>query len=70
MSAKYKVSGMTCGGCVRSVTNAITARDSAAKVEVDLPTGIVSVEGNLSEDAVKDAVEGAGFDFEGRAVAA
>jgi copper chaperone len=70
MSAKYKVSGMTCGGCVRSVTNAITARDSAAKVEVDLPTGIVSVEGDLSEDAVKDAVEGAGFDFEGRAVAA
>ena len=70
MSAKYKVSGMTCGGCVRSVTNAITARDSAAKVEVDLPTGIVSVEGDLSEDAVKNAVEGAGFDFEGRAVAA
>jgi copper chaperone len=70
MSAKYKVSGMTCGGCVRSVTNAIIARDSAAKVEVDLPTGIVSVEGDLSEDAVKDAVEGAGFDFEGRAVAA
>ena len=70
MAAKYKVSGMTCGGCVRSVTNAITARDSAAKVEVDLPTGIVSVEGDLSEDAVKDAVEGAGFDFEGRAVAA
>jgi copper chaperone len=70
MSAKYKVSGMTCGGCVRSVTNAITARNSAAKVEVDLPTGIVSVEGDLSEDIVKDAVEGAGFDFEGRAVAA
>lgn len=70
MSAKYKVSGMTCGGCVRSVTNAITARNSAVKVEVDLPTGIVSVEGELSEDAVKDAVEGAGFDFEGRAAAA
>lgn len=70
MSAKYKVSGMTCGGCARSVTNAITARASAAKVEVDLPTGIVSVDGDLSEDAVKDAVEGAGFDFEGRAVAA
>ncbi len=69
MSAKYKVSGMTCGGCVRSVTNAITARDSAAKVEVDLPTGVVTVDGDLSEDTVKDAVEGAGFDFGGRAAA-
>ena len=70
MSAKYKVSGMTCGGCVRSVTNAITARDSAAKVEIDLPTGVVTVDGDLSEDTVKDAVEGAGFDFGGTAVAA
>jgi len=70
MAAKYKVSGMTCGGCVRAVTNAITARDAGAKVEVDLPTGIVSIEGNLSEDTVKDAVEGAGFDFGGAAAAA
>ena len=69
MSAKYKVSGMTCGGCVRSVTNAITARNSAVKVEVDLPTGVVTVDGDLSEDTVKDAVEGAGFDFGGKAAA-
>ena len=69
MAAKYKVSGMTCGGCVRSVTNAITARDATVKVEVDLPAGIVSVEGDLSEDTVKDAVEGAGFDFGGKAAA-
>jgi copper chaperone len=70
MAAKYKVSGMTCGGCVRSITNAITARDATAKGEVDMPAGIVSVEGDLSEDAVKDAVEGAGFDFGGTAAAA
>ena len=70
MAAKYKVSGMTCGGCVRAVTNAITARDAAAQVEVDLPAGVVSVEGDLSEDTVKDAVEGAGFDFGGVAAAA
>jgi copper chaperone len=69
MAAKYKVSGMTCGGCVRSVTNAITARDATAKVEVDLPAGIVTVDGSLSEDTVKDAVEGAGFDFGGKAAA-
>jgi len=69
MAAKYKVSGMTCGGCVRSVTNAITAHDATAKVEVDLPAGIVTVDGDLSEDTVKDAVEGAGFDFGGKVAA-
>jgi len=70
MATKYKVSGMTCGGCVRSVTNAITARNANAKVEVDLPAGIVSIEGDLSEDTVKDAVEDAGFEFGGTAAAA
>ena len=70
MSTKYKVSGMTCGGCARSVANAITAKDGQAKVEVDLAAGTVAVDGSLSADAVKDAVEGAGFDFDGVAAAA
>ena len=67
MTEKYKVSGMTCGGCARSVTNAILAKNGQAKVEVDLPTGTVSVAGGLAVDEVKDAVEGAGFDFHGKA---
>ena len=66
MSEKYKVDGMTCGGCARSVTNAITKLAPNARVEVDLPTGIVTVDG-ADADAVKDAVEGAGFDFGGKA---
>jgi len=64
MSETYKVDGMTCGGCVRSVTNAITRVAPDAKVEVDLPTGRVTVDG-ADADAVKKAVEGAGFDFGG-----
>lgn len=66
MSEKYKVDGMTCGGCVRSVTNAITKLAPDATVAVDLPTGIVTVDGADAE-AVKTAVEGAGFDFGGQA---
>ena len=30
------ISGMTCGGCVRSVTNVLTALDGVAKAEVSL----------------------------------
>lgn len=66
MSEKYKVDGMTCGGCVRSVTNAITRLAPAATVEVDLSAGIVTVDGADAE-AVKSAVEDAGFDFGGKA---
>lgn len=66
MSAKYKVDGMTCGGCARSVTNAITKLAPGATVAVDLPTGIVTVDGADSEQ-VRNAVEGAGFDFGGTA---
>lgn len=66
MSERYKVDGMTCGGCARSVTNAITKLAPNAKVEVDLTAGTVSVDGALS-DTVKKAVEAAGFDFAGQA---
>ncbi|WP_431858786.1 heavy-metal-associated domain-containing protein [Azospirillum sp.] len=66
MSETYKVDGMTCGGCVRSVTNAITKLAPNATVAVDLPTGIVTVDG-ADADTVKNAVEGAGFDFGGKA---
>jgi len=66
MNGKYKVDGMTCGGCVRSVTNAITKLAPNARVEVDLPTGLVTVDG-ADEGLVRDAVEGAGFDFGGKA---
>ncbi|HEY0838094.1 MAG TPA: heavy-metal-associated domain-containing protein [Azospirillum sp.] len=66
MAETYKVDGMTCGGCVRSVTNAITKAAPGAMVTVDLPTGTVSVDG-APADTVKAAVEGAGFEFKGAA---
>jgi len=67
MAQAYIVSGMTCGGCARSVTNAIMAKDSSAKVDVDLVSGTVKVDGALTTDQVRDAVEGAGFEFKGAA---
>jgi copper chaperone len=62
----YRVSGMTCGGCVRAVTNAIKAAAPAARVDVDLPNGRVTVEG-AGADVVHRAVEDAGFGFGGKA---
>lgn len=66
MSDTYKVSGMTCGGCAKSVTNAILDAAPEAKVEVDLEGKAVIVDGT-QEAIVKTAVEAAGFEFMGRA---
>ena len=55
---------MTCEGCVRSVTNALE-KANGTEVRVDLATKTVEV-ATLGEDAVKQVIEDAGFDFGGR----
>jgi copper chaperone len=64
MTTKYKIEGMTCNGCVRSVTNALESAN-ATEVLVDLASKTVEV-GTLGEDVVKQVIEDAGFDFGGR----
>lgn len=66
MSDTYSVLGMSCGGCAKSVTNAILDAAPGAKVEVDLDAKAVTVQG-ADEPAVKAAVEDAGFEFAGKA---
>lgn len=67
MTDAYKVDGMTCGGCARSVSNAIVKAAPNAAVTVDLAAGRVMVEGDVPADTVRQAVEAAGFDFGGAA---
>lgn len=61
----YRVQGMTCGGCARSVSAAIEAAIPGTKVEVELDGGKVKVTGEHRGEAVRDAVEDAGFEFAG-----
>ena len=59
---KFEVSGMTCGHCVRAVTEAIHGVDAAAQVEVDLPAGRVTVrDGTASPDRVAQAIAAEGY---------
>ena len=67
MSDTYLVSGMTCDGCVRAVTNAIERAIPGASVAVDLAAGRVTIDGADGESAVAEAVDDAGFTFGGRA---
>jgi len=64
MSDTYKVIGMTCGGCAKSVANAILDAAPDAEVAVNLDEKTVKVNG-ADEAAVKRAVEDAGFEFSG-----
>ncbi|MCA9567300.1 MAG: heavy-metal-associated domain-containing protein [Myxococcales bacterium] len=63
MKTIYRVEGMTCGGCVRSVTNALERAGLQATVDLDSHTA--TVEGTHDPEKVRKAVEGAGFDYDG-----
>lgn len=46
-----KVEKMSCGHCVRAVTNAVHEVDPQANVEVSLAEGTVRISGAVSPDA-------------------
>ena len=59
------ISGMTCGGCVRSVSNVLKAQDGVAKAEVSLEKNNAVVEydpGKVRVEQLKRSVEEAGFE--------
>ncbi len=65
MATTYNVTGMTCGGCARSVEAAIKAVAADATVSIDLGKAAVTVDG-ATEAEVKQAVDEAGFNFLGK----
>lgn len=60
---EFTVDGMSCGGCVASITRAVQALDGAAKVSADLPTKKVAIESQVAPDALRAAIERAGYDI-------
>ena len=59
-----KVTGMTCGGCTSTVTNALKAIDGVGDVDVSLAEGEATVQYDerlTSPDRLKSAVKGAGY---------
>lgn len=60
----FKVQGMSCGHCVRAVTEAVQARDAAAEVQVDLGIGEVRVASRLAAEQVLEAIREEGYSAE------
>ena len=57
----FSVEGMTCGHCVKAVTQAVQSQDSAVSVEVDLKAKEVRVASSLSSDQVIDLIAEEGY---------
>ncbi|BAI75837.1 copper chaperone (plasmid) [Azospirillum sp. B510] len=62
-----KVSGMTCGHCAQTVTRAVEALPAVDRASVDLAAGQVAIEGGADESAIRQAIEDAGYEVQGRA---
>lgn len=57
----FSVEGMTCGHCVRAVTQAVQSQDPAASVKVDLAAKEVGVESRLSAEQVISLITQEGY---------
>ena len=61
MKTQWKVSGMSCGHCVRAITQAIQALDPQAQIQVNLAQATVNIESSLTQAAIVAAIEEAGY---------
>ena len=63
MTQTWTVTGMTCEHCVASVTEEVGELPGVRRVDVVLADGALTVEAEppLSDDAVRQAVEEAGY---------
>ncbi|MER6006619.1 copper ion binding protein, partial [Nonomuraea angiospora] len=66
--ATYTVTGMTCGHCVSSVKEEVGEVSGVTSVEVDLASGLLTVESDSPVEAadIVAAVEEAGYEVASR----
>ncbi|MBN3861848.1 heavy-metal-associated domain-containing protein [Pseudomonas frederiksbergensis] len=58
----FNVEGMSCGHCVKAITEALQAKDPAASVRIDLAAKEVGVESALTADQVIAAITEEGYE--------
>ena len=62
MEQRFQVSGMSCGHCVRAVTEAVHEVDPGAAVQVDLSQQAVLVRSEADRARLGAAITEAGYD--------
>jgi copper chaperone len=61
MQQEFKVQGMTCGHCVKAVTQAVQLLDNAASVSVELESGKVVINSDLPRERLVEAIREEGY---------
>lgn len=59
---QFHIEKMTCGGCVKHVTQAIATVDPSAKVEADTVARKITVTTTASRDAITQALAADGYE--------
>ena len=59
---EFTLPTMTCGHCVGAVTQALQAVAPQARVQIDLPSRKVQVEGTAGREALSRALADAGYE--------
>ena len=57
----FTVTGMTCGHCTKAVTTEVLQVGGVRAVDVDLDSGVLTVRGDADDDAIRKAVDEAGY---------
>jgi len=65
----YAVAGMTCGHCEQTVGKAVSSLPGVTAVRVDVTAGLVTVSAgaDLDGEALRAAIDDAGYELTGRA---
>lgn len=59
---KVVIEGMSCAHCVKHVKDALLEVNGVSSVEVDLGSKTATIEGEVSDLEIKEAIEDAGYD--------
>jgi copper chaperone CopZ len=65
MAKTYSVPGISCGHCQAAIEGELLPLDGVESVNVDLENKLVTVEGSISEDQVRAAIDEAGYEVAG-----
>ena len=58
---RFHIENMTCGGCVRGVTKALTRLDPDATLQAELEAHTITVQTSAASETVTQALAEAGF---------
>lgn len=65
MKKKILIEGMSCNHCVGHVKEALEALEGVSAIEVSLEGNYASVETDVEDDILKEAIEEEGYDVIG-----